>query len=185
MVSCCWRNGTASSSWTSKMHRLVCVCSWQWFGLGLNLFSLLSCFSMPSVSWDWNSFSAHIFVSHRPAAALIWCQAVAYASWVTGLQQDQHRCSLLWHNDAGSCGTDSWRIQSDTLWKALSMLVDHGKFEKDRYRLVQVWKRYFWSFCTLSASVGRPWKGRMCVGTLLIKARNIHASHWDIVMMVS
>lgn len=41
------------------MHHLVCVCPWQWFGLGLNLFWLLFCFIMPLVSCDWNSFSAH------------------------------------------------------------------------------------------------------------------------------
>lgn len=60
MVPCCWRNGTASSSCPSKIIWPVFVPDkHKWVGLGLNIFSLFSCFIMPLDSWDWSSFSAH------------------------------------------------------------------------------------------------------------------------------
>lgn len=173
MVSCCWRNGAASSSCPSKVIWSVFVPD-----LGcISTFALLSCFSMPLVSWDWNSFSAHFLgvpwtccCPHEEkvplAPHLVPSSGPVQAGWPP--------CSKT-GTGAGSCSTVSWRMWSKTLQNALSMLVDHCKFEKDRYRSVQVWKSYFWE--TL--------EGRMCVGTLLIKARSTHASHWDIVMVVS
>lgn len=45
----------------------------------------------------------------------------------------------------------------------------------------EVFLVFLHSFCFS----GETLEGRMYVGTLLIEARGIHASHWDIVMVVS
>lgn len=53
------------------------------------------------------------------------------------------------------------------------MPVDHCEFEKERYKSVQVWKRLFLVFLHSFCFSGETLEGRMCVDTLLIKARSI------------